>query len=95
MTEIIKKFFAFAKFLDALREGERYQLCFSDIEMPGMDGRPCRFKSCYPHGKSTNRENDAYFRRAFSNHGNDIVFDKHQKNSFEGNAAVDKLKGNQ
>ena len=24
------------EFLDALREGERYQLCFSDIEMPGM-----------------------------------------------------------
>jgi len=25
-------------FLDALRDGEKYQLCFSDIEMPGMDG---------------------------------------------------------
>lgn len=26
------------RFLDALQEGERYQLCFSDVEMPGMDG---------------------------------------------------------
>lgn len=26
------------EFLDALSEGEEYQLCFSDIEMPGLDG---------------------------------------------------------
>ncbi|MDE7007502.1 MAG: LytTR family DNA-binding domain-containing protein [Lachnospiraceae bacterium] len=26
------------KFLDVLGRGEKYQICFSDIEMPGMDG---------------------------------------------------------